>query len=1062
MTPFATSEMYQSQIPALQLLIGLGYEYLSPARALTMRGGKKSNLLLEEVLRGQLEKINRIQYKGTEYSFSEANIQEAVQKLKNVKYDGLLKTNENIYNLITLGTALEQTVENDQKSFNLNYIDWKTPTNNQFHVVPEYGVERSRSTETVRPDIVLFVNGIPLGVIECKSTNIDIEDAVSQNIRNQGYTYIPKLFTYAQLIMAVKANSAKYATVGSPAEFWGNWNELEDTEDQIATVVNTPLSTNQKSELFTGAFAIAREYFDNLERQGRSVTEQDKAIHGLCHPERLLDLTYRFTLFDNGIKKIARYQQFFVVRSTMRRIKQRNEDGKREGGFIWHTQGSGKSLTMVMLTRALTLDPDISGQRVVLVTDRENLDEQLGNTFEACGLSKERATSGKNLVKHLRNKVGIITTLIHKFDTGWVSQKFSDESYDIFMLVDESHRTNYDILAGRMRKMLPNSCYIGFTGTPLLQRDRNTFSTFGPPISPNYPYKQAVDDKAVLPLLYEGRHVEMKQDQDAIDRWFERHTSDLTKKQQADLKKKYARANMLNNADQVVYTRAFDISEHYRANWQNTGFKAQLVAPNKAVALKYHEYLKGFGYVTSEVIISAPNSYKGHTEVDEGSTTKEVGEFWDRMMKFFGSEEEYNRKIINSFKDSDTPEILIVVDKLLTGFDAPRNTVLYLCRPLKEHTLLQAIARVNRLYENKDFGHIVDYAGTLRNLDEALTMYEAFKGFKEEELTGMLTAVNKEVKKLSDRHSHLLDLFREVKNRYDEEEFERLLADEELRGEFYERLTKYDKTLRIALSTENFIMTTEDEQLKTYRDDLKWFKHLRSAVKLRYAETIDYHDYEHKIKKLLDSHIQASEVVQLHAPVDILNDQNFVAVKEEQGIYSSGSAAAKADTIAYRTRRIVRERMGEDPFFYKRFSNLIQQAIDDFRANRMSDMEYLDLVTNLEDQMFSGKRDDVPDSISKNSEACAYYGVIRSYFPGTDQFESAAVKTALAIQKTLKKYWKVDFWSDGRAQNYVQDDLDDFLYDQVNNKYGASLGPEQMDGIFEDTMRIAKNRRSDR
>ena len=570
---FRFNEKYLSQIPALQELIVLGYEYLSPEKALAMRGCKTSNVLLEGVLRERLSKINRIHYKGKDYYFSEANIQEAIQKLKNVKYDGLQKTNEVIYDLITLGTALEQTVEGNSKSFNLNYIDWKNPANNVFHVVPEYAVERSRSVETARPDIVLFVNGISLAVIECKSPKDEVEQAVSQNIRNQGDEYIPKLFTYVQLVMGINKNAAQYATAGTPVKLWGVWNELEDKEDKIASVVNTALSEDQKAELFSGEFAPARKFFDALESEGdRMVTEQDKALYSLCRPERLLELTYRFTLFDAGIKKIARYQQFFVIRSTMSRIKRRDTDGNRTGGVIWHTQGSGKSLTMVILTRALALDTDITNPRIILVTDRDDLDKQLSNTFAACGLSKERATSGRNLVKHLKDKVGIITTLIHKFDRGWASERFVDDSSEIFVLVDESHRTNFGSLAARMRQMLPNSCYLGFTGTPLLKKEKNNFSKFGGLIDPHYSIKQAVKDKAVLPLLYEGRHVEMEQNQSAIDLWFERHTSDLTKEQQADLKKKYARAEMLNKSDQVIYMRAFDVSEHYRANWQETGF----------------------------------------------------------------------------------------------------------------------------------------------------------------------------------------------------------------------------------------------------------------------------------------------------------------------------------------------------------------------------------------------------------------------------------------------------------------------------------------------------------
>ena len=680
---FKFNETYLSQVPALQLLVALGYRCLPPDEALEERGGKTGNVLLEGILREQLARLNRIRYKGKQHRFSQANIQEAVRKLKNVKRDGLARTNQAVYDLITLGTSLEQSVEGVSRSYTFNYIDWKNPSNNAFHVVPEFSVERSRSTEHARPDIVLFVNGIPLAVIECKAPSIQVEQAVSQNIRNQGEEYIPKLFAYAQLLMAVNKNSARYGTVGTSAEFWSIWKELEDDEGELAALVNTGLGNADKGKLFSGEFAGARKHFDDLEGEGdRLVTEQDKAIHSLCRPERLLDLAYRFTLFESNVKKIARYQQFFVVRSALSRIRQREPGGKRAGGLIFHSQGSGKSLTMVMLVRALALDEGVKNPRIVLVTDRDDLDKQLRNTFIACELSAKRATSGRNLVKLLKDKVNVITTLIHKFNKGWEADKFVDESPDIFVLVDESHRTNFGELAARMRQILPNSCYIGFTGTPLMKEEKNSLGKFGGLIEPHYSINQAVEDQAVLPLLYEARHVEMEQDQDAVDLWFERHTSDLTEKQKADLKNKYSRAKELDQANQVIYMRAYDVSEHFCKHWQGTGFKAQLVAPRKAAALKYHKYLQEHGGVTSEVIISPPDTREGHEEVDDGPTD-EVGKFWQKMMKRHGSEDEYTKRIINQFKHDEQPEIVIVVDKLLTGFDAPRNTVLYLCRSLR-------------------------------------------------------------------------------------------------------------------------------------------------------------------------------------------------------------------------------------------------------------------------------------------------------------------------------------------------------------------------------------------
>lgn len=1064
---FEFNEKYLSQIPALQQLINLGYQYLTPEQALAERGGRSANVILEGILRQQLKKINRINYKGGNYRFSEENIQTAIQKLKNINFDGLQKTNEAIYDLITLGSAMEQTIEGDSKSFTLNYIDWKTPSNNSFHVVAEFSVERARSTETVRPDIVLFVNGIPFSVIECKSPKVDVEQAVSQNIRNQGDGYIPRLFTYVQQVLAVNKNVAQYATAGTPKKFWGVWKEQEDKPADVDKGVNTALNDDTKRLLFSGEFAAARPFFDTLEAEGkRLITEQDNAIHSLCRPDRLLDLVYRFTLFDGGIKKVARYQQYFVIKATIARIKKNNAKENRQGGVIWHTQGSGKSLTMVMLTRAMALDSQLISPRIILVTDRDDLDKQLGNTFAACGLSRERATSGRNLVKHLKNKVGLITTLIHKFDKGWVAEKFVDESHDIFVLVDESHRTNFGSLAARMRQMLPNACFLGFTGTPLLKKEKNNFAKFGGLIEPHYTIKQAVADEAVLPLLYEGRHVEMEQNQSAIDLWFERHTADLSKEQKADLKKKYARAEMLNKADQVIYMRAFDISEHFRANWQGTGFKAQLVAPSKSAALKYLQFLQEIGTVTTEVVISGPDTREGHDEVNEGPTD-EVGKFWDKMMKRFGSEEEYTKQIINQFKYGDDPEILIVVDKLLTGFDAPRNTVLYLCRKLREHTLLQAIARVNRLYEGKEFGYIIDYASVLGELDKALTMYEAFEGFDEDDLAGTLTSINEEVFKLPQRYSDLWDLFKEVKNSKDEEAYEVLLADDELREEFYECLSAYSKSLAIALSSEQFIMNSDEKKLQTYKNDLKRFQNLKAAVKLRYAEAIDYRDYEPKIKKLLDTHIQANEVTQLNEPVNIFDEKMFTAVKEEQGVYQAKTIASKADTIAHATKRSISENMDEDPTFYEKFSKLIQAAIDDFKAKRLSDLDYLNRVIDIRNKVATKQHDDMPDCIRENDEACAYFGLIKPQFQQVetlnglddDQLDAIAAQTSLAIQKIIDNHWKVDFWDDSDIQKMAMNDIDDFLYDEVKEQYGVTLSLEQMDEIIEKTMQVAKHRR---
>ena len=305
-----------------------------------------------------------------------------------------MRVNEELTDLLLLGTAVEQTVDGTTRAFQVRFIDWARPAENQFHVCAEFDVEREYSNETRRPDLVLFVNGIPFAVIECKAPVEPIAAAVSQHIRNQQDGEIPVFFRTVQLLVGSSKNEVRYGTVGTPASFWFRWRELEDQEADVLTAINTPLTAEEARRTFCDSFhAAAGAYGAHFEQGNRLLTEQDRVLWALVRPERLLDLARRFTLFDAGEKKVARYQQFFAVRKIVRRVTgERDDAGRRKGGVIWHTQGSGKSLTMVMLARALGLEPDIPDPRIVLVTDRIDLDEQLEGTFKACGLEPKRAT----------------------------------------------------------------------------------------------------------------------------------------------------------------------------------------------------------------------------------------------------------------------------------------------------------------------------------------------------------------------------------------------------------------------------------------------------------------------------------------------------------------------------------------------------------------------------------------------------------------------------------------------------------------------------------------------
>ncbi|MBU1222058.1 HsdR family type I site-specific deoxyribonuclease [Myxococcota bacterium] len=1053
MAEFSTTEKLTSQIPALRLLISLGWEFITPAAALVERNSRVSEVILENILQNKLREINRIRYRKGEYLFSEENIQTAVQKLKNIKYDGLNKTSETVYDLLTLGCALEQNIEGDNKSFTFNYIDWQNIQKNAFHVTVEYSIERTKSRETARPDIVLFINGIPSGVIECKAPSEDVEQAVSQQIRNQGDDYIPRLFIYSQILLGINKNSGKYAATGTVSKFWSIWKEIDENSPEyriLEELINSPLSQGIDDKISL-VFDVKKDTFTNH----RSATYQDRLLYSICRPERFIEITRKFTVFDGGLRKIARYQQYFVVKSALERVKLYSNN-IRNGGIIWHTQGSGKSLTMVMLVRNLALDPQIRNPRIIAVTDRTDLDRQLGNTFASCGLDIRRASSGRNLIDLVSEmKAGIITTLVHKFDKAFTVKKFKDESPDIFVLVDESHRTQFGSFSARMRQMFPNACYIGFTGTPLMKEEKNNFLRFGELIQPYYSIRQAVLDGAVVPLLYEGRHVQMAKDEDELDKWFERHTSRLTDEQKADLKRKYSRTEMLKKSIPFIYECAFDIAENFRKCWQNTPFKGQLVAPNKASAIKYQDFLTEFE-ITSEVIISPPDLREGYDEPEDESKD-DVVRFWNKMMKRHGNEETYLNSIISQFKDGEHPEILIVVDKLLTGFDAPRNTVLYITRTLREHTLLQAVARVNRICEGKENGFIMDYASILGELDRALSMYGALEGFDEQDLEGSFTSISSEVSNLPQRYSELWDIFKSIRNSNDEEAYERLLADDDVREEFYNRLMAYGKCLHTAMNSEKFLERTDEKQVQKYKNDLKRFSTLRTSVKMRYAEAIDYRDYEPKIRKLLDKHLRAEKIEMLNEPVNIFDERTFKSVMEQQGVYRK-SDASKADTIAHATKKVIIERMDEDPAFYQDFSEMIQRAIDDFRAKRMSDLEYLKTVMEIRNRLVSGVREGVPDVIAHNPEALAYFGVVRKVLNKTSDSDAISVDAATSLQKILEKNRKVNLWEDEDALNSVKNEIDDYLFDELKGRHGIALSIKEMDEIIAQILRVARSR----
>jgi type I restriction enzyme R subunit len=1027
------SEYTDSQRPALDFLQKLGWKYISPEETVTARGEILSNVILEDILKERLQKINAFEYRGEMFKFSKNSITAAINALRNISDEGLVVTNEKVYDLVTLGKSFTESINGDKKAFSLRYIDWQNPKNNVYHVTEEFVVDGVRDRR--RPDLVLFVNGIPFVVIENKrrDKNESIDEAISQNIRNQKQEEgIPRLFHYAQLLLAVHPNEVKYGATGTPAKFWAVWKE--DVEKEI----------------------------DRLLVGERLPTAQDIGLYSLCKPDRLMDIVYKYIVFDGPDKKICRYQQYFAVQDTIERVTKYDKNGNRKGGVIWHTTGSGKSLTMVMLSKALALDPSIKLPRVLVVTDRVSLDKQIHKTFRNCGKDAKKAESGSDLIELLQDRGNeIITTIIDKFQTATKRGGFKDESADIFVLVDESHRSQYGAANANMRKILPNATYIGFTGTPLLKSEKSTARKFGGFIH-KYTIDQAVKDGAVLPLLYEGRSAKLSINKKQLDKGFERLAGNLNEDAQKDLKRKFASISKIYESEQIIEEIAYDISKHYCENWQGTGFKAQLAVPKIDAAIRYQKYFQNQVdsnlRINTSVVFTPPDSRQSNEDVwEESSNESKI--YWDNLMKKHRGQDKYETYVIDKFKEPDDEiELIIVVSKLLTGFDAPRNTVLYLAKPLHSHNLLQAIARVNRLYQGKEHGYIIDYVGVLGKLDEALTSYAAFEDFDVEDLINTVTDMSAVVRQVPIRHADVWELFKGVQDKKDIEALERHVAPKDIRDQFYERVSYYARTLQEAKSADDFYKEYTEQQIKFYKEELKRFISLRQSVQIRYAEIVSYKEYEPRVKKLLDAYVSADEVQVVTNEVNIFDQRQ---VNEALASYGK-TPVSKADFIANNIKKVINENMEKDEAFYKKFSDMIEETINAFQEGRLTEAEYLQQILDVREDLEKGHQEGIPTVIQQDPHARAFFGAVTEVLKSThgkqkvdqiaDQLATAGKEISQIVENLTIRDWKKNL----DVQRKMENEIEDFLIDHRKN-LGIEITFDEIDEILNKCLKIAKH-----
>ncbi len=1040
-TPPQGNEQHSSHIPALATLINLGWTFLPATECQALRGSQRDVAMkpvLERVL-GQ----RKFEFKGQCYPLSDQAVDQVIREITTPSMaQGLMDANQSVYDMLTLGITVTEFIGGKKAQPTVHLIDWENLDNNEFHVTEEMEVLSTQGTHTRRPDVVAFVNGIPLAVIEAKraaSGNPNksmVEEGISQNLRNQKNDEIPYLYAFAQLLLSISRTDGRYGTTHTPTKFWSKWKDEQFDDHYVQGIKNRPLSQSNKEILFQDKTPKIQAYFEQLWSKSMLPTEQDRLLVGLLDRHRFLEFLRLFILFDRKVGKIAaRYPQAFGIKALMERISGFKPNGERRGGVLWHTTGSGKSFTMVYLCQALLLSDILKNCRIIVVTDRVDLEKQLSKTFltggafgsdiadKKSGDSLAKTRSGKDLAKRIgQGNERIIFTIINKFASAAKQQECYNPSSNVIVIVDEGHRSQGGENHQRMRQALPNASFIAFTGTPLLKNEKSeTAEKFGAIIHA-YTMKRAVEDGTVTPLLYEERKPLLDVNQKAVDTWFEKVTASLSDNQKADLKRKYAKQGQIYTAEDRIKLNAFDISVHFSENFKKARLelKGQLACDSKLSAIRYKQALDNLGMVTSAIVISPPDTREGHTDVDE-SNLPLVQEWWKKNVT--GDPQDYEKAVIEDFGSDGAPDILIVVDKLLTGFDEPRNAVLYIDKQLKGHNLIQAIARVNRLHPQKPFGYLIDYRGILKELDTVIRDYQNYEdqtqgGFAIEDIEGLYSNVATEYKKLPSLHDKLWSFFGHIDNTLDQEQYRQVFMPkyesdpdgvevdirQALREDFYEAVTQFGMCLKTALSTQSFFedKAFTEEDIHRYKRDLKWFSDLRKTVRMDAQETVDYSEYEGQIRDLIDRYVTGVDVMPGDEPV--LVDP----VEDNPEEWSDEKTKNETDKIKTRTKKTIEEKLGDDPYAKKVFSALLKEAIE--KAESMFDYKaQFKLFSELEAMVEEREVPDLPThSFQGNKQAQAYYGafklVLGEGFPALEADKGEQlIEEAFEIDKVVNR-----------------------------------------------------------
>jgi type I restriction enzyme, R subunit len=981
---------------------GLGYDYLGNWEERAGNSNVEEELLIEWLKRqGHDDKIIR-------KVLRELDKAKALGGSKNL-YDA----NREVYGLLRYGVKVKP--EAGEQNVTVWLVDWKKQTNNDFAITEEVTVA---GIHDKRPDLVLYLNGIAVGVIELKRSIISVAEGIRQNLDNQTKAFIRPFYATVQLVMAGNdTEGLRYGVIQTPEKYYLSWRE--------DSAIENPL---------------------------------DKAITQLCNKERLLEVIHDFMVFDAGTKKTCRHNQYFGVQAAQQAIK------KREGGIIWHTQGSGKSLTMLWLAKWIR--EHVKNARVLLITDRTELDEQIEKVFQGVDEDVYRTKSGRDLIDVLnKSDEWVICSLIHKFGA---SDEVDIKSYvkdiqqylpkgfqakgDVFVFVDECHRTHTGDLHEAMKALLPGAMSIGFTGTPLLKKDKKkSLEVFGPYIH-TYKYDEAVRDGVVLDLRYEARDIDQYITNPAkIDAWFDAKTSALTDVAKAQLKKRWGTMRKVESSEPrlkiIVDDVLMDIETRDRL--KSGHGNALLVSSSIYNACRFYEMFEQKGLAGKCAIITsykpAPADIKGE-ETGEGKTEKlrQYDIYRKMLADYFNEPEDEAMTKVEQFElevkqrfinEPGQMKLLLVVDKLLTGFDAPPATYLYIDKQMHDHGLFQAICRVNRLdSEDKEYGYVIDYKDLFKALEKSIHDYtgEAFAAYDAEDVQGLLTdRLTKSKEHLEELRESVKALCEPVAPPKDTINYVHYFCGksgdgDELEDNEQKRVALYKTVAALLrayadLANEMTDAGYSEKEAQEIKEEVTYYEKVREEIKLASGDYVDMKVFEPAMRHLLDTYIKADESKKLSAfddmtLVQLVVDQGERAIEKlPDGLRKDPEAMAEA--IENNVRRLIIDESPVNPKYFEKMSELLEALIKERKEQALHYTEYLKRIAAL------ARKVQKPESTTSYPSA-VNTGALRALYDNLDKDEQLAIRVDAAIRAVKKDGWRGNRFKEREVRGAIKSALD--------------------------------------